>query len=139
MTVPSRKAQGGVFDRLASVFADDMKYLGQGSTHRLGRRPAGESLGHDIQKSHAAFGVGADDGIANAAQRDPQPFGLFLQSLFGSLAHDVNAPGVLHGDRMEPFFLVFRQHQETSLLTGQHSVDEKSRQGSCAGADRLQL
>ena len=45
--------------------------------------PADEALGHGVEEVDAALGVGADDGVPDARQRDVQPLPLVVRHLAG--------------------------------------------------------
>ena len=68
--------EGRVLDRLAGVLVDDVEDVRQGPAGGLGLGPAGQGLGHAVEERHPALGVGADDRVADAGERDPQPLAL---------------------------------------------------------------
>ena len=98
--------EGGVLDRLAGSFVDDVEDVRQGAAHGLGLGPAGQGLGHAVHERHPALGVGADHRVADAGERDPQPLRLLPQRLLGALACEEDALGVLQGDGAQPLLLV---------------------------------
>ncbi len=102
-----QRAQGGVFDRRPRRFVDDLKDIGQRPAHRLGLGPTGQTLGDGVQEDHATFGVGADHGVADAGQRDPQPLAFRKQLLLGALPLDQNAGRVLQRYRTQRTLFVF--------------------------------
>ena len=82
-----QRPQGRVLDRLAGVLVDDAEHVVQRAAGRFLGLPADKLLGDRVEEVHPALGVGADDGIADARQRDLQPLPLLLDQ-----------PGVLFGD-----------------------------------------
>ena len=70
---------------------------------RLFGLPADKLLGHRVEEVHPALGVGADDGIADARQRDMQPFPLLLDQ-----------PGILFGHSAGRCFF----HESAGVLLG---------------------
>ena len=75
LAVPQRP-QGRVLDRLAGVLVDDAEHVFQRSSGGFLRLPADQLLGDRVEEIDPALGVGADDGIADARQRDVQPLPL---------------------------------------------------------------
>ncbi len=78
--------QRRVLDRLAGVLVDDAEHVLQGAARGFLGLPADKLLGDRVEEVDPALGVGADDGIADARQRDVQPLPLLLDQ-----------PGVLLG------------------------------------------
>ena len=70
---------GRVLDRVATRFIDDLENGVQRFPRCLLLRPAGQGLSHRVQEGNAAVGVGGDDRIANAGERDMQPLPLLVQ------------------------------------------------------------
>ena len=112
-TVPSSKARRAGFSTGWRVPSLTMRKTSeQRAPHGLCLGPAGQKLGHAVQERHLALGVGADHGVADAGERDPQPFRLLLQRLLGALASEEDAAGVLQGNGTEQLVLVvFCRHQ----------------------------
>ena len=80
----SQGSGGRVLDRVATHFIDDLENGVQRFPSFLLLRPAGQGLSHRVQEGGAAVGVGGDDRIANAGERDLQPLPLLVQPRTGS-------------------------------------------------------
>ena len=79
----SQRPQRRVLDRLAGVLVDDAEHVFERPPGRLARLPADQLLGDRIQEIDPPLGVGADDRIADARQRDVQPLPLLVSHLAG--------------------------------------------------------
>jgi hypothetical protein len=82
-----------VRQRLARLRILDRQDLAERSAECLRQRPARELLRAAIQQDDASRGIGCDHRIADAAQRDGEPF-LLLFELDGSARHTVLEIGV---------------------------------------------
>ena len=91
------------------------KTSGQQVPERVRLRPAGQRFCDGVHECHAAVGIGRDDGVADARQRDAKPFRLLAQCVLGAAARHENALGVLQGDGAKPCVLVARRMPSTSL------------------------
>jgi hypothetical protein len=60
----------GVLGRLAGLLVDEAEHLGQRPPDGVAQRPARQRLGRRIQEGHPGLGVGREDGVAEARQRD---------------------------------------------------------------------
>ena len=111
-------AQGGILDRFAGVFIDDVEDIRQGPPRGVGGSPASQGLGHVVHERDPAIAIGADHRVADARQRDPQPLRLLSQGFLGTLAGSKNALRILQGDGAQAFLLViFGRHQTTPSST----------------------
>ncbi len=72
-------SDGRVLHREPRLLIDDLEDRLHRLPGRLRLRPPGQGLGHRIQERDAAPGVGRDDRIADARQRDAQPLTLLMQ------------------------------------------------------------
>src|SRR5581483_6511922 len=63
--------------RLAGLLIDDMKNLFDVAPGSIGLCPAGQTLRHRVNESYTAAGIGGDDSIADAGERDAQALALF--------------------------------------------------------------
>jgi hypothetical protein len=81
--------RGRVLDGLARILVHDPEHSAQRLTDGVRLAPAGQRLGHGIERGDAALEVGGDDRVADAAQRDPQQ----LASLAGPLLGDPHRLG----------------------------------------------
>jgi len=72
-----------ILDKLASVLIDDAEHVRQRLTCRLFKRPPGHGLRDGIEKADPPLGIGDDDGIPDAPERDPKLLGLLAS--FGDL------------------------------------------------------
>ncbi len=70
---------GGVLGGPPSPFVEDADDGLERDAHRLGLRPAGQRLGGRVQEGDGANGIGGDDGVADAGERDAEPLPLFQQ------------------------------------------------------------
>ena len=68
------RPQRRVLDRLARLLVDDVEDLRDRLPHRFLLIPAGQRLGDVVEKAHRAVTVGRDHRVADARQRDAQPF-----------------------------------------------------------------
>ena len=59
-----------ILDRLPGLLVDDVEHLDQRPPDGLRQRPAGQRFGRWVQEGDQALGVGGDDGVADARQRD---------------------------------------------------------------------
>ena len=91
-----QRPQRRVLDRLAGVLVDDAEHVFERPTGSLARLPADQLLGDRVQEVDPALGVGADDGIADARQRDLQPLPLLVRHLAGG-GFFRQSPGVFLG------------------------------------------
>ena len=98
--------EGGVLDRLAGSFVDDVEDVRKRAAQGLRLGPPGQGLGDAVHERDPALGIGADHRVTDAGERDAQPFRLLPQRLFGAPARKENALGVLQGDRPQQFLLV---------------------------------
>ncbi len=57
----------GAFDGVAGALVDNAENRGKGLASGVLFGPASEALSHGIHKTHAAFVIGGDDGVADAA------------------------------------------------------------------------
>ena len=73
-----QRAQRRIRHRLARVLVDDAKDGLERLPDRLGRLPPRQGRRRRVQRRHAAPGVGGDDGVADAGQRDPHQFPAFI-------------------------------------------------------------
>ena len=69
-------SEGGVARLDAGLLVDDPEDRGERQARRVGRGPSGERLGDRIQRRDPPFGVGDDDGVADALEGDPHPLAL---------------------------------------------------------------
>ena len=82
----SERPQRRILDRLACFLVDDVEHVLKVASGGFRRLPADKFLGDGIEEVHSPFGVGADDRIADARQRNVQPLSLLLDEsgiLFG--------------------------------------------------------
>jgi hypothetical protein len=80
------RPEGRVLDRLAGVLVDDAEHPVERLPGGVILAPPGQLLGDGVEVGDVAAGVGREDGIADAGERDPQvrlPLG---QRLLGDLA-----------------------------------------------------
>ena len=78
MIRPSRRPAARGFDLVAGFLVDDAKDRRQVLAHGVVGRPTGQVLGDDVEKRHAALGVGGDHAIADADQRGPEQFAVLV-------------------------------------------------------------
>ena len=71
----------GILGRHAGLLADDPEHLADRPARCLRLRPAGELLGDTIQRRDAPLGVGGDDRVTDALQRDGEPLTLHGQGI----------------------------------------------------------
>jgi hypothetical protein len=80
--------------------------------------PTDKSFSHGIEKNDSPFSVSADDGIANAGQRDVEPLALFLDNASIFLCYAPSSrffdesPGALFG--ILPFGQIPRDFREAA-------------------------
>ena len=72
---PDHRAQAehlgrGVLDRLPGLLVDDAEHLGQRPPDGVRQRPPRQRLGRRVQEGHPGLGVGRDDRVADARERD---------------------------------------------------------------------
>ena len=58
-------------------FVDDAEDIGQLSTHSV-FVPTGQRAGDRVEEGYLPLNIGHNDGVANAGQRDTQPFTLLM-------------------------------------------------------------
>src|SRR5262249_43088890 len=71
----------GVFHGLPGLFVDDVEDRWKRMTRRLLARPPCQRFGDGVEQGHSSFGVGRDDRISDAGERDPQLLPLALDYL----------------------------------------------------------
>src|SRR5262249_36869056 len=103
-------AHDGIFNRAARPLVNELEYVGERTSDRLGLRPAGQLLGDAVHECHAGIGVGADHAVADAGERDSQPLRLLSQGIFGLETSLKAALGVLQGNCPKQILFVVLFH-----------------------------
>src|SRR5262249_14743806 len=75
----------GILDAFPGLLVDDVEHLAERAAARLGLRPARQALRGIVHIRDTAVGIGGDDGVADAGERDAKPFTLRRQFAFDAL------------------------------------------------------
>jgi hypothetical protein len=115
--------QGRVLDRLPCRFVDNLEDNREGPADGVGPLPAGQGFRHAIHKRDSAVGISADDRVADARERQTQPFGMLGPRLLDALARLEDDLRVLQGDGTELFVLVVQsRHQRPPIGSAASAV-----------------